>query len=85
MTGANPFKRSTHLRYTLPASQQVRVDVFSVSGQRLRTLVDAKQPAGEHLVTLSLGRGNDGLPAGVYMVRLTSGSYSRTLRVVGIE
>jgi hypothetical protein len=85
VTGANPFQSSTTLRYALPTAQPVRIELYSVAGQRLRTLVDGTQPAGEHLLELRLGKGRDALAPGVYLVRLSSASYQRTLRVVGIE
>ena len=42
----NPFNPSTIIPYQLPASGQVRLEVFNVLGQRLATLVDAERSAG---------------------------------------
>lgn len=46
----NPFNPLTEIVYSLPRAGRVRLTVFDVRGRRLRDLVDAVQPAGEHRV-----------------------------------
>jgi len=62
----NPFTRSTRLDYEIPTSGYVRMAVYTVTGQRVRTLIDGVREAGRGSATLD-GRG---LPAGIYFVRL---------------
>ena len=67
--GPNPFRLETAIRFTLASSERVRLEVFNVAGQRVRTLIDAQLPAGAHGAMFS-GRG---LPAGLYFLQLEVG------------
>ena len=85
-TGGNPFHGSTSLSYSIPNPSQVRVEVYNVAGQRVRTLVDRQDAAGMHAVSFSLRDGQQAaLPVGVYLVRLTAGSRSTSTRVIALR
>ena len=86
LSGTNPFRGSTVLRFRLPREERATVEVFSVTGQRVRTLVDGVRQAGDHQVPFTL-RGPDGrdLGPGVYMVRLSACGETRTLRAIGLR
>ena len=82
----NPFNPSTIIPYQLPASDQVRLEVFNILGQRVATLVDGVQPAGFHTArwnaTDAAGRA---VAAGVYLYRLRGGGVSLTERMVLVD
>jgi len=84
VAGSNPFNNRLTLRYTLPRAEHVKMNVYSVTGQLVRTLVDRNEAPGAHSVDFSLRDGR-ALQPGVYMVRITAGSFSKSLRVIGIE
>ncbi len=67
----NPFNPTTAIRFDLPSPQQVRLDIFGVSGRRVRTLLDQHLTAGRHSVTWN-GTDESGVPlaGGVYFCRL---------------
>lgn len=67
----NPFRSRTEIEFDLRAPGRVRLDVFTVTGARVATLVDGRRDAGLHRVTWG-GRGLDGalLPGGLYFLRL---------------
>jgi hypothetical protein len=44
----NPFNPMTNIAFDLAASGRVRIDIFSIDGRRVRTLVDEVMPAGRH-------------------------------------
>jgi hypothetical protein len=81
----NPFNPATTLTFELVAAGPVRLDVFAVDGRRIRTLVDARRPAGRHQITWH-GRDDHGrsMASGVYLARLThaGGKISRRLVLV---
>lgn len=84
--GANPFQSGTLLRYALTQASAVRIEVFNASGQRVRTLVDRIEPAGNHGVWFRLDDGAARrLAPGVYLARMVAGTRSRTLRLVAFE
>lgn len=67
----NPFNPSTVIRFELPKSGQVRLDIFNINGALITTLVDGVREAGRHDVLWN-GRDAKGLPvaSGVYFYRL---------------
>lgn len=81
----NPFRSATALSYQLPAKQRVRVSVYNVAGQRVRTLVDGVQEAGMHSVAWD-GRDDAAkhVSAGVYFSALETeaGTLSRKMILV---
>jgi hypothetical protein len=86
LAGTNPFQGRTALRYTLPSSERVQLEVYSVTGQRVRTLVDRSEGPGSYTVPFQMQSGGERmLTPGVYMVRITAGKYQKTLRLVGLE
>jgi hypothetical protein len=76
----NPFRAETALRFTLPSSQPVSLRIYSVTGQLVRTLVEAPLPPGDHSAMFRA----EGLPSGAYFAVLRVGSVrmSRTLMLV---
>jgi hypothetical protein len=76
----NPFRAETAIRWTLPASAEVSLRVYSVTGQLARTLVEAQLPPGDHSAMFRAGD----LPSGAYFAVLTVGrvQMSRTLVLI---
>lgn len=64
----NPFNPSTTIRYRIPETGEITLAVFNLLGQKIATLVDGKQSAGEHQLTWNA----KGLPSGIYYLVLTS-------------
>ncbi len=64
----NPFNSETVLSYTLPTAADIRLEVFTLSGQRVAVLHEGFQAAGYH--TLSMDASD--LASGVYLYRLTT-------------
>ena len=85
IAGTNPFRSSTTLHYSLPTSMAVRIDVYTISGQRAATLVNRTEEAGVHSVPFLLNDRGHKLGAGVYLVRLRAGNETRTLRAIALQ
>ncbi|KUG05914.1 family 10 glycosylhydrolase [Solirubrum puertoriconensis] len=64
----NPFSESTQLSFRLPAAGQASVRVYDLTGRQVAQLADGRHAAGRHTVTLRAGA----LPAGIYIIRLTT-------------
>ncbi len=77
----NPFNPSTRIRYDLPESAQVRLEIYNLLGERVATLVDARQEAGSHQVAFEAGH----LASGVYLYRLQAGDFVRTKKLTLIR
>lgn len=67
----NPFNPSTVIRYGLPEESHVILSIYNALGQLVTLLIDEKQNAGIHEVTLDVNF----LTSGVYFYRLQAGDY----------
>jgi len=69
----NPFNPATEIQYALSEPGQVVLDIYNTLGQKVRTLVDAVQPAGENRAVWD-GCDEFGQPvaSGVYFYRLAT-------------
>ncbi|MDI6403004.1 T9SS type A sorting domain-containing protein, partial [Balneolaceae bacterium ANBcel3] len=70
----NPFNPTTNIRYELPATAEVRVDVYNINGQRVRTLVNNEQSAGVHTLNVDMSH----FASGVYLYRIQAVSAEET-------
>lgn len=77
----NPFNPSTNIRYTVPAQSDVTLEVFNLLGQRVATLVNTKQVAGSYTVRFDASS----LASGLYIYRLSAGSYVNTQKMLLIK
>jgi hypothetical protein len=68
----NPFNPATEITYVVPKAGPVRLEIVSMLGQRIATLVDEMQTAGVHRVRFN----GEAYSAGVYMYRLTAADFS---------
>lgn len=77
----NPFNPSTTISYRLSGSGHVLLAVFNGAGQRIATLVDGPQEAGIHTIVWK----PDNLASGVYLIKLTIGNATSTIRTVFLK
>jgi arabinogalactan endo-1,4-beta-galactosidase len=80
----NPFREETEFFYSVPeGGTRVRIEVFDVSGRRVRILRNGRQSGGPHRGAWD-GRDQVGrtLPAGVYFCRLAIGDGAETRKLV---
>lgn len=74
----NPFNPRTTFSLTVEQEQEVTVEVFSLLGQRVRTLYDGIMEAGETR-TFTFEAGN--LPSGIYLYRVQGATFTATRQV----
>lgn len=69
----NPFNSTVQIRFDVDTAAPVRLELFDVTGQRVRTLLRSTLPAGTHATSWN-GRDDAGrsVASGVYLVRLTT-------------
>ena len=79
----NPFNPVTRLRYQLPETGNVSLNVFNVFGQQVRTLVNTRMEAGYHSVYWD-GRNDRGekVTSGVYFSRMKAGKFVKTRKMI---
>jgi hypothetical protein len=74
----NPFNPSTTVRFGLATSGHVNLEVYSIMGEKVATLVDATLPAGYFSVSFDARK----MPSGVYFYRLTTNAERLIRRMV---
>jgi len=79
----NPFERVTSIRFEVPRTGAVRVEVYDAQGRRVRTLADGVFPPGVHALDWDgAGAGGRRMGPGVYLVRMTAEGFRAERRVV---
>ncbi len=82
----NPFNAGTNIRFNLPRSGQINLQVYDLLGRNVVTLHDGFMQAGSHTVFWD-GRsaaGND-LATGVYFYRLRADDFDKTKKMLLIK
>ena len=74
----NPFNPSTTIEYDLPSDGLIRISIYNILGQEVKTLVNEVKEAGHQTAVLN---GTD-LPSGVYFYRLQAGSFSEVRKMM---
>ncbi len=74
----NPFNPTTTIRYDLPHSARVSLVVYNILGQKVATLIDGPQNAGQKRVKFDAA----GLSSGLYIYVFRSSGFTQTKRMV---
>ncbi|MDX1641079.1 MAG: S8 family peptidase, partial [Balneolaceae bacterium] len=77
----NPFNPSTVIRYNLPETSNVELEIYTIDGQKVATLVNESQHAGNHTVTFD----GSNFSSGIYIYRLTTASHMVSKKMVLIK
>ena len=77
----NPFNSSTILRYSVPRTENVTLEIFDILGHRAATLANRKHPAGQFRVTWDTVT----TPSGIYFCRLTTPGFQSVQKMVLIK
>jgi len=74
----NPFNPTTMIKYSIPADQQVKLNVYNLLGQKVMTLVDGMQKAGQHEISFNASN----LASGVYFYKFEAGAQSSIKKMI---
>ena len=74
----NPFNPTTTIEYQIPASGNVDMVIYNMTGQKVRTLINEVKSAGFYKVTWD-GKNNMGetVASGLYFYKLVSGNFNK--------
>jgi photosystem II stability/assembly factor-like uncharacterized protein len=78
----NPFNPSTTIKFYIPNISDVTIKIYDILGREVNTLINQQTTAGYHNVYWN-GKNNRGedVSSGVYLYRLTAGSFSETKKM----
>jgi hypothetical protein len=79
----NPFNSSTAITFDVPRPANVQLDIISVLGVNVVTLINSVMSRGQHQVVWDgKDRRGNAQPSGVYFYRLTVGTLVQTRKMV---
>ena len=79
----NPFNPTTEIAFYVESKEHVKIDVFNIRGQKIRSLVNEFYSAGSHKVLWNgFDDNGNSVASGVYLYRMLVGDYTDTRRMV---
>lgn len=79
----NPFNPTTNIKFNIPSASNVKLSVYNVKGQLVKTLVDNNLPAGEHHVSWNgVDNNNNSVASGVYFYKLEANGQSEMRKML---
>ena len=79
----NPFNPETTISYTLPEASKVKITIYNLLGQHVKTLMNEFKPVGDYSVQWD-GKNDAGekLTSGVYIYRMQAGSFVESKKLM---
>jgi len=77
----NPFNPSTTIQFTIPMQDIVTLKIFNVLGQEVLTVLNEKMAAGRHSVRFDASQ----LTSGVYLYRVSAGTFVQTKKMIFLK
>ena len=74
----NPFNPSTNINFSIPRAGFVSLDIYSITGERIATLVSEDLNAGSYNYNWDAS----GLSSGIYFYKISSGSFTSTKKML---
>ena len=74
----NPFNSVTVIDYQIPVSSHVNLSIYNLMGQKIATLVNQQQTAGNHQSQWNAS----GFASGVYLCQLRVANNSKTKKII---
>jgi hypothetical protein len=79
----NPFNPETRISYNLPEKAEVKILVYNIKGQLVKSLRQEIEEAGEHFVTWNgVDSQNRSCASGIYFCRISAGSQAKTQKML---
>ena len=74
----NPFNPQTRIKYQIPKTDRVKIEVYNLSGQKIETLLDNNIPAGSYEVLFN----GSNLSSGVYLYKIQAGTFQESKKMI---
>jgi len=79
----NPFNPSTTIHFNLPNDYHVKLEIYNIVGQKIRTLINGKRTAGTNYIKWD---GKDSLghtvSSGIYLYKITMGDFVQVKKMI---
>ena len=74
----NPFNPSTNIKFSIPASSNVKLSVYNMLGQEVATLINSDLSAGTYSYTFDASK----LSSGIYFYTIRTNSFTQTRKMM---
>ena len=74
----NPFNPTTTIRFSLPVQSQLKINIYNMLGELVKTLSDGMYEAGYYNITIDASD----LSSGTYIYRLESNDFVETKKMI---
>ncbi len=74
----NPFNPTTTINYRIPQNGRLVIDIFNMLGQKVLTLFDDNQTAGEHYIDWNASKQSSGM----YLVKVSYDNQVQTIKTM---
>jgi len=74
----NPFNPVTKIQFSLAKSKNVKIEIFNLIGQKIKTLINKAMPAGSHTVTFN----GQNIVSGVYFYKIETGEFREMKKMI---
>ncbi len=79
----NPFNPETVINFSLKDASRVRINVFNIKGQLVKTLINDDMSSGKHrIVWNGKDNNNRNVSSGVYLYRMETANYNKTMKMM---
>jgi len=79
----NPFNPETQINFAVPNFAPVKIEIFNVLGQRIKTLVNGEYQAGNYRVTWDgTNQNGEKVSSGIYLYRLQVGAETVSKKMI---
>ena len=78
----NPFKGTTKLVYAIPANGMVTIEIHDIVGNKVMSIVDESQTAGDHFEMMEADNLQPGIYTATLIFRGADSVLKRTIKIV---
>jgi hypothetical protein len=82
----NPFNPSTTIQYSVPKTSEVELTIYTITGEKVKTLVSNKAEAGFHSVQWNGDNdlGNS-VATGLYIYRIKTRDFTKSMKMLFLK
>jgi len=77
----NPFNPTTRIDYSIALAGNVTINVYSITGELVRTIIDEYQNPGRYSVNFNA----EGLSSGVYIYKISATNFGAAKKMVVLK
>lgn len=82
----NPFNQGTQILFQIPIASNVKLAIFNLKGEKIRTILNEIKPAGKYRLTWD-GKTEDGAATttGIYILKMQTDRYQKDRKMIQIK